>query len=132
MLKGVWEDDESVHIVMEYCKGGELYANLSKYGALTEAKVSMYMRSVLQTLAQCHSHRILHRDVKPGNFLLLSEEENSPLKAVDFGLAVIWEKDEQPAEDGTSGLDGTSLVHGARGDQRVGDAPQRATCGARE
>ena len=106
MLKGVWEDDESVHIVMEYCKGGELYANLSKYGALTEAKVSMYMRSVLQTLAQCHSHRILHRDVKPGNFLLLSEEENSPLKAVDFGLAVIWEKDEQlPRTD--LGLDGT-------------------------
>ena len=24
------------------------------------------MRSVLHTLAQCHSHRILHRDVKPG------------------------------------------------------------------
>ena len=24
------------------------------------------MRSVLHTLAQCHSHRILHRDIKPG------------------------------------------------------------------
>mmetsp|Transcript_15310 Transcript_15310/g.43633 ORF Transcript_15310/g.43633 Transcript_15310/m.43633 type:complete len:794 (+) Transcript_15310:187-2568(+) len=105
-LKGVFEDDESVHIVMEYCKGGELYANLSKHGALTEAKVSMYMRSVLQTLAQCHSHRILHRDVKPGNFLLLSQEENSPLKAVDFGLAVMWEKGEMlPRTD--LGLDGT-------------------------
>jgi serine/threonine protein kinase/Ca2+-binding EF-hand superfamily protein len=105
-LKGVYEDDESVHIVMEYCKGGELYANLSKHGALTEAKVSMYMRSVLQTLAQCHSHRILHRDIKPGNFLLLSEDENSPLKAVDFGLAVMWEKDELlPRTD--LGLDGT-------------------------
>ena len=105
-LKGAYEDDESVHIVMEYCKGGELYANLSKHGALTEAKVSVYMRSVLQTLAQCHSHRILHRDIKPGNFLLLNEEENSPLKAVDFGLAVMWEKDEQlPRTD--LGLDGT-------------------------
>ena len=105
-LKGVFEDDESVHIVMEYCKGGELYANLSKHGALTEAKVATSMRSVLQTLAQCHSHRILHRDIKPGNFLLLNEDENSPLKAVDFGMAVIWERDEQlPRTD--LGLDGT-------------------------
>lgn len=24
------------------------------------------MRAVLKTLAQCHSHKILHRDIKPG------------------------------------------------------------------
>ena len=41
-----------------------------------------------------------------GNFLLLNEDENSPLKAVDFGLAVMWERDEQlPRTD--LGLDGT-------------------------
>ena len=26
------------------------------------------MRAVLRTLAQCHSHHILHRDVKPGGY----------------------------------------------------------------
>lgn len=40
------------------------------------------MRAVLRTLAQCHAHRILHRDVKPGNFMLLTEAEDSPLKAI--------------------------------------------------
>ena len=29
-------------------------------------QVASYMRAVLRTLAQCHSHHILHRDVKPG------------------------------------------------------------------
>ena len=40
------------------------------------------MRSVLRTIAQCHSHHILHRDVKPGNFLLLNSSPHSPLKAI--------------------------------------------------
>ena len=29
-------------------------------------QVASYMRAVLRTLAQCHTHCILHRDVKPG------------------------------------------------------------------
>lgn len=38
------------------------------------------MRAVLRTLAQCHAHRIMHRDVKPGNFMLLTTAPDSPLK----------------------------------------------------
>lgn len=103
-LKGAWEDDRDVHIVMEYCRGGELYHSIGRQ-PYTEERVSIYMRSVFQTLAQCHSHRILHRDIKPGNFLLLTKEDDSPLKAVDFGLAVIYKKGELPRRD--LGLDGT-------------------------
>jgi serine/threonine protein kinase len=68
-------------------------------------QVASYMRAVLRTLAQCHSHHILHRDIKPGNFMLLDDSERAPLKAIDFGLAVPYDPDCLPLTD--LGLEGT-------------------------
>ncbi|GFH12462.1 protein kinase domain-containing protein, partial [Haematococcus lacustris] len=60
----VVEDSSQVHIVMELCRGGELLQRIGKHH-YSERTVASYMRAVLRTLAQCHHHRILHRDVKP-------------------------------------------------------------------
>ncbi len=54
-------------------------------------QVASYMRAVLRTIAQCHHHRILHRDIKPGNFMLLTDAEDAPVKAIDFGLALFFD-----------------------------------------
>lgn len=103
-LQGVFEDDDRVHIVMEYCRGGELWrrAGLKSF---SEETVAQIMRAVLRTLAQCHAHRVLHRDVKPGNFMLLTTGQKSPVKAIDFGMAVFYEPDQLPRRD--LGFDGT-------------------------
>ncbi|PSC74049.1 Calcium-dependent kinase 29 [Micractinium conductrix] len=103
-FKGAYEDDHSIHMVMELCRGGELVHEIGRR-PYTEKTVAGYMRAVLHTLAQCHSHRILHRDIKPGNFMLLTADEESPLKAIDFGLAVFFDPDKLPRTD--LGLEGT-------------------------
>lgn len=46
------------------------------------AQVASFMRAVCRTLQQCHLRNILHRDIKPGNFMLLSDDEGAPLKAI--------------------------------------------------
>ncbi|GAB4814982.1 hypothetical protein N2152v2_002028 [Parachlorella kessleri] len=103
-LEEVYEDEHHVHLVMEACRGGALHHRIGDRH-YSERTVASFMRAVLRTLAQCHSHKILHRDIKPGNFLLLSADDRAPLKAIDFGLAVFYNEKELPRTD--LGLEGT-------------------------
>lgn len=103
-LHDVFEDAEYVYIIMENCQGGELSDRIQTRH-YSERTVASYMRAVLRTLAVMHSHRILHRDVKPGNFMLLNTSDRSPLKAIDFGLAMPYDPEELPRAD--LGLEGT-------------------------
>ena len=43
-----------------------------------------YIYQVLDGIAFCHSHRVLHRDLKPQNLLI---NTNGIVKLADFGLA---------------------------------------------
>eukprot|EP00210_Caulerpa_lentillifera_P006665 g6368.t1 len=85
-LYGVYESDEQVQLVMELCSGGPMLdcANKATYSERDAARI---VRDMLRAIAQCHSKGIVMRDVKPENFLFLNDKTNSPLKAIDFGLA---------------------------------------------
>ncbi|KAJ9185005.1 hypothetical protein P3X46_004685 [Hevea brasiliensis] len=91
-----YEDDENVYVVMELCKGGELLDRiLSRGGKYSEDDAKTVMVQILSVVAYCHLQGVVHRDLKPENFLFITEEENSPLKAIDFGLSDYVKPDER-------------------------------------
>ncbi|KAK7300252.1 hypothetical protein RJT34_11093 [Clitoria ternatea] len=93
-LVGVYEDKHSVHLVMELCAGGELFDRIIAKGHYTERAAASLLRTIVQIVHTCHSMGVIHRDLKPENFLLLSKDENAPLKATDFGLSVFYKQGE--------------------------------------
>ncbi|XP_020878721.1 calcium-dependent protein kinase 22 isoform X3 [Arabidopsis lyrata subsp. lyrata] len=91
-IKGSYEDKNSIHIVMEFCGGGELFdkidALVKSHSYYSEKDAAGIFRSIVNAVKICHSLDVVHRDLKPENFLFSSKDENAMLKAIDFGCSV--------------------------------------------
>lgn len=59
---------------------------------LSADHVKVFVYQILRGLKYLHSANVLHRDIKPGNLLVNS---NCILKICDFGLARIWDRNDQ-------------------------------------
>ncbi|OVA15957.1 Protein kinase domain [Macleaya cordata] len=91
-FKGAYEDRQNIHLVMELCSGGELFDRISAKGSYSERAAAVTFRQIVNVVHVCHFMGVMHRDLKPENFLLVNRDEDSPLKATDFGLSVFIEE----------------------------------------
>ncbi|OIT34515.1 PREDICTED: calcium-dependent protein kinase 20-like isoform X1 [Nicotiana attenuata] len=89
-IVGAYEDAVAVHVVMELCVGGELFDRIIQRGHYSEKKAAELARVIVGVVEACHSLGVMHRDLKPENFLFVDQQEESPLKTIDFGLSVFF------------------------------------------
>lgn len=93
-FKGAFEDRQTVHLIMEVCRGGELFDSIIAQGHYSEKAASDLCRQIVNVVHHCHFMGVMHRDLKPENFLLSSKDDKATLKATDFGLSVFIEEGE--------------------------------------
>ncbi|GAA0158900.1 hypothetical protein LIER_15809 [Lithospermum erythrorhizon] len=78
-----------IYFVMEFIKGGELFAKIAKHGRFSEDLSRKCFQQLISAVSYCHARGIYHRDLKPENILL---DENGEIKVSDFGLSAVTEQ----------------------------------------
>ena len=79
-------DGDTLFIAMHLVRGVDLKSYIETNGPLELGELRSVMRQAASALDHAHDHGLLHRDVKPANFML--EERNGELHVylTDFGL----------------------------------------------
>lgn len=89
-----YENERVCFIVLEYCRGGELFDRIINLKRFSEAHAAEIMKQLISAVMYCHEHDICHRDLKPENCLCLNEDLSSDIKVIDFGLAAVAKEEE--------------------------------------
>lgn len=77
-----FEENNTVYIIMEFIPGKSLYDILKEKGVLFESKIKHYFIQIAEALKVVHGNNFLHRDIKPDNILIDSQDR---AVLIDFG-----------------------------------------------
>ena len=71
------------YLVQQWIEGLTLTQKLQQEGKLAEAEVKKILKDILPVLTYIHGKKIVHRDIKPDNIILRSQDDKPVL--IDFG-----------------------------------------------
>ena len=80
----VGHSDDLAYIAMEYLSGCSLRILLDSGVVLPYGRIVEIGAAIADGLAFAHANGVVHRDIKPGNIMVL---ENGAVKIADFGIA---------------------------------------------
>ena len=89
-LYDVFENENYIYIIMEYCAGGDLFSYIEKRGfRLPETRAAEIIHKLSTAVYFLHEYGVVHRDLKPENILMTDNSSNADIRLVDFGLGKI-------------------------------------------
>ncbi|KAI9808674.1 MAG: hypothetical protein M1825_003826 [Sarcosagium campestre] len=83
-LFSTFQDNNFLHMLMEFLPGGDLMTMLIKYEIFSEQICRFYIAEIALAIEAVHKLGFIHRDIKPDNILL---DKDGHIKLTDFGLS---------------------------------------------
>ena len=82
-----FQDFKFLYLVLDYLPGGDLRYHLIKREiSFTEPKIKFLVACIVSALEHIHSHKVIHRDVKPENLVF---DQEGYLRLTDFGISKV-------------------------------------------
>jgi serine/threonine protein kinase/Tfp pilus assembly protein PilF len=83
-------EDGWAYLVMEWLDGRTLYDELKERGSLSIERAARLLDQICGAVEHAHSKNVIHRDLKPGNIMLVADEnEEEMIRILDFGIAKV-------------------------------------------
>ena len=120
-LYDIYENENYIYIIMEYCSGGDLLSYFEHYEyELKETRVCEIIHKLSMAIYYLHSYGIVHRDLKPENILMTDLSPGADIRLLDFGLSKIIGNEEKCTEPyGTLSFVAPEVLQGKPYDKSV-------------
>jgi serine/threonine-protein kinase len=82
------EFDGTYYIAMEFCEGSSLKELIAREAPMDPARAIALTKKILLAARFAHRRGVIHRDLKPHNVIISSDQSNEEeVKVADFGIA---------------------------------------------
>jgi hypothetical protein len=100
---GADSDQGILYLAMELLQGESLADRLKRQGALSTAEALAILTQVCHSLHEAHELGLVHRDVKPGNVMLIERAgQRDIVKVIDFGISKATQQDDTETDELTA------------------------------
>jgi serine/threonine protein kinase len=102
-------EDGAPYLVMDFLDGRSLQKTIDELGPMPVRRAVPLMIQIAQGLSYAHSKGLLHRDLKLGNIMVVSDVGQEMAKIIDFGIAKSMNPDEASKLTQTGEIFGSPL-----------------------
>ncbi|KAJ5072745.1 ovarian-specific serine/threonine-protein kinase lok-related [Anaeramoeba ignava] len=86
-VKDVYKNSVNLFLILELCQGGDLGQQIKQFGNYDETNSKIIFQQIMSAISYIHDKNIAHRDMKPENILLISQDNTTSIKLTDFGYS---------------------------------------------
>ena len=76
----IFEDDTTLHIVSDYCTGGDLLERVFRRGRISERLAAEYIHQIVSAVGCCHEQGVVLKEIRPDHVMFEEAKDTSSVR----------------------------------------------------